>query len=666
MVDTKVGLYVDGAYHTSGNGAMFDLFDIERVEVLRGPQGTLYGRNTVGGAINIVTKRPTNEFGARLVGALGTYDQRDIRGTVNVPLLSETLLGRFAFARNLRGPFYDNDLPGGDDYEDKDSKGFRSALRWLPTGNLTVDYAFEWIKTDEHNPNFVLRTDCGSGCLDPTSALFGVPTSGLLPGFGVGVQNEAGDGQNDGDQFNRFTLWNHSVQADLELSQDVTLRSITGWRRQKWGGENDLDGTGFLMFHSGQSSFSRNFYEELQLLGNGFDGKLEYVLGGNWYEQEAHEENFSDQFIDCPACTGGFPSSQSSETVFDNYAIAGFGQATFHLTDRLSATGGMRYTTERKQARYDLCAGDPTRSAANRTGRVYEVCILAVAPAINDLTFHERFDGWSAMGRLAYDWTESIMTYATWARGYQAGGFNPRPAGGAALVPTTSPFDSEDIFSWEVGSKSRFFDNRLQANVAAYYNQMKDQQVTTFVPGGGTTTVVQNAGRSRIRGYELEFQAAPIDGLLLMFTHAWTNFDYAEFLAFNINTGVIEDVSDLRSRGHLPKRKYSGVVQYTFPATSFGELQLTGTFLREGPKNWLETRLQDAHTKSSTYTKYDARVDLRDAFGREGLRLSVIGKNITDRSYDCCQGIDFFFWQGGGFGDPVQYTFEVGYEFGGI
>jgi iron complex outermembrane receptor protein len=270
------------------------------------------------------------------------------------------------------------------------------------------------------------------------------------------------------------------------------------------------------------------------------------------------------------------------------------------------------------------------------------------------------------MARLAYDWTEDLMTYVTWSRGYQAGGFNPRPAGGAALAATTQPFESEDLFSWEVGTKSRFFDNRLQANIAAYYNQFKDQQVTTFVPAGGTTTVVQNAGRSRIRGYEIELQAAPLDGLLLMLSHAYTNFDYAEFLSFDIGTGTLVDVSDLRTRGHLPTRKYSGVAQYTFPAMSFGELRLTGTFVRESPKHWLETDFQDSNTISSTYTKYDARIDLLDAFGQEGLRLSAIGKNITDRSYKCCQGIDFFFWQAGGFGAPVQYMFEVGYEFGGI
>jgi iron complex outermembrane receptor protein len=668
LVDPKVGLYVDGAYNSQGHGSMFNLFDIERVEVLRGPQGTLYGRNTTGGAINIITRKPGPEFGYKASALVGSYGQLDVKGTLNVPLIGESLLGRFSFARTQHQPFYENKFPGGDDYDDNDAKGFRAALRWLTTEDLTVDYTFDWIDTDEHDPLFMLQTTCASACIQG----FVGPTQGLQAGLAtmpIYIRQHKGDTFNDGDMFNRFDIKGHAIDAQYELTQDVMLKSITTWRSVNWKGANDLDGTPFNLFHSGVDSKSHNFMEELQLIGSALDTKFEYVMGANWYQQIARDEAFSDQFIDCPNCTAGFPTSQTSGTDFNNYAYAGFGQFTYHLTDKLSATGGVRYTTERKRVEYDLCAGDPSRTTANQSGRVFENCVLAIAPTpaqLTDADFAARFNGWSPMARLAYDWTEALMTYVTWARGYQAGGFSPRPSG-AALALTTAPFDEENLFSWEAGMKARWFANQLETNIAGYYNKFKDQQITTFVPGSGTATVINNAGESRIRGYEIELTGAPnmIPGLLVKLTHDWTNAEFVEFIGVD-NFGNPADLADIRNFGHIPKRKYSGLVSYSFAPQDWGELVLTGTFAREGPKSWLGIPIQDAATKSSSYTRYDARIDLNNAFGMEGVRLSAIGKNLSDRNYDCCQGIDFGFWQAGGFGNPRQLQFEVGYEFGGI
>jgi iron complex outermembrane receptor protein len=273
------------------------------------------------------------------------------------------------------------------------------------------------------------------------------------------------------------------------------------------------------------------------------------------------------------------------------------------------------------------------------------------------------------MARAQYEWTQDIMTYVTWSRGYQSGGYNPRPGGStpAVVALTTRPFDEEDLFSWELGLKSRWFDDRLQLNAAGYYNEFQDQQVTTFVPGAGTTTAVANAGKSRLRGYELEIQAAPVEGLMIYVNHAWTKADYSEFIGTNpLNPAQQINFAGQRSYGHLPKRTWSGLVRYTLPPTDLGTLTLTGSFSRESQKNWLGIGLQDTKTKSQTYTKYDARIDLVDAFGMEGVSLGIVGKNLTDRKYRCCQGIDFFFWQGVGYGEPRQIFVELGYRFGEI
>jgi iron complex outermembrane receptor protein len=703
MVDSKVGFYIDGAYQGVGNGASFDLMDIERVEVLRGPQGTLYGRNTIAGAINVIPKKPTSEFGFKLKGSVGDFNRRELTGVVNFPIVAEKVMARLSFTRGLRDGFYSNDWePGDEEIDDKDVKGFRSALRLIPLENFTADYTFEWIERDEHSPLFVLRTSCASLCRTPGGPLFNVNTSTLIgftplpgvPPFATFQTNDNDDISVDGNRFARVKTWNHALNLSWNLTDNLTLKSVSGWRRGVFGGENDLDGSPYNLFHSGQHETFRNYLQEFILDGTAFEDRLDFVVGTNWYEAEHRGRNFSDQFISCPACTGFFPVSQSATTLYDGYAWATFGQATLHATDRLSLTGGVRWTKERKEASYELCTNDRTRTTFSLSGRDIDTCFAAFSfpfnvprlvrsahravPGISAVTGESaRFDGWSPMARVQYEWSDTQMTYLTWARGYQAGGF-PNRAGGntlAQIVATTSPFKEESLFSWELGYKSRWFDDRLQLNVAGYYNQFKDQQITTFLPGAGTTTIIENAGKSRIRGIEFEALASPFDGLTVMLTHAFTNFDYSEFIGADPTrdpTGVMkfnlakEASETTRHRAHLPKRKWSGLVQYAFPEMGVGQLTVSGNFLRESAKWWLETRRQDFKTKSSSYTIYGARIELREAFGVEGLSLAVVGENLTDRTYMCCQGIDFAFFQGQGYGYPRQVWFEMGYEFGGI
>jgi iron complex outermembrane receptor protein len=233
MVDTKVGLYIDGAYASNGNSAMFDLLDVERIEVLRGPQGTLYGRNTIGGAINIISKKPTNEFGFKLKGTVGEHNQREFRGTVNVPIVPETVLARFSFTRGLRDGFYRNLHSRGGDFDDKDVKGFRSALRVIPLESVTMDYTFDWLERDEHTPLFALRTDCASGCR--TNVTGGLSTGQLIAftnpngRYGSFKTNDNDDIFNDEDRFARVKSWNHAINiAWGSATTSRSSRSLVG------------------------------------------------------------------------------------------------------------------------------------------------------------------------------------------------------------------------------------------------------------------------------------------------------------------------------------------------------------------------------------------------------------------------------------------------------
>jgi iron complex outermembrane receptor protein len=709
MVEQTVGMYIDGAYSGTGNAALFSLLDIERIEVLRGPQGTLFGRNTIGGAINIISRKPQPEFGAKAKVALGTYDKREFYGTVNVPLIGEKLLGRFSFARILRDDFWRN-KGAGDDLDNRNRWAARSAIRWLPSEDWTVDWTFDWMDTNEHNNQWISTSDFGynantlvaSRPLDQTIAALGITYPASDPrsrGFRVYLDNEGDEAWDDGG-FQRWDVKNNAVNIAWDAAEHLQLKAITGWRRYRVGGQNDGDGSPFRLSELNFHRFHRNFLAELQAVGDWGDGRLNYTFGVNWFEQEASDDQASDVSLDVRST-----ASSSTLTHYDTYALGYFGQGTLGITEKLHLTAGLRYTNEKKSASYFACLNDRTRITST-AGRDVWNCIAAkpgqfanlnvgfnnglAGPeaSINVVTdakiksfgvpLETRFDSWTPMVRLNYDWTDELMTYLTWSKGYRSGGYSPR----IALAPGTSnpynpnrPFKEEKLFSWELGLKSQFWDNRVQFNAAGYYNQYEDQQVATFIP---PATFTQNAGKSRQRGYEFEVLTQPIEGLRILLTHAWVEVDFIEFgppsrgrtcLTGRRCAGVAPNqipVIDSKTNGpHVPKRKYSGFVEYTFPPQAWGTLSLNGSFLREGTKAWLDTRVQNAFTKSSSYTRYDAQARLEDAFGYEGLSLALVGKNLTNRNYICCQGIDFVTFQGYGFGDPREVWVEIGYEFGG-
>ena len=490
--------------------------------------------------------------------------------------------------------------------------------------------------------------------------------------YGEYARSDAGDIYNDEPIFNRLQSWNHSVQVAWDLTENLTLKSISGWRRYHLAGANDLDGSSFSLFHSGQTIDHRNFLQEFQLLGTAMEGRMDFVLGANWFDQEATADNYSDQFIEL------IPGiSNTTGTDLSTWAMAGFGQSTYYFTDQFSFTAGLRYTAERKEGAYRGCYNDGTRSRTDISGRDLDTCMAANYPdptadnfdantlTLDESATHVRFSGWSPMFRAQYEWNDDVMTYLTWSRGYQAGGYNPRPS--ASDDRTFKPYDEEDLYSWELGIKSRWFDNRLQFNAAGYYNDGQNYQITTFLPEAATVTLVENAGRVRVRGAEVEILAAPLDNVRLMLTYSWIKAGYSEFNVPDLaNPGSLLDISRTREWPHTPEHKVSGQVQYAFDPQDWGSLTFTAAFVRETERTWMATAAANTHILGKPYTKFDFRADLRDAFGHEGLSLAVVGKNIGDEEYKCCQGIDFGFWQGGGYGYPRQIYVELGYEFGGI
>jgi iron complex outermembrane receptor protein len=337
-----------------------------------------------------------------------------------------------------------------------------------------------------------------------------------------------------------------------------------------------------------------------------------------------------------------------------------------HVTDRLDLTGGLRYSMDRIEATRSLCNGNiPPQQNAR---------ICTTGDPANFLNDHrsERFNDWTPMGRAAYHWTDALMTYVSWSKGYHSGYYGNRPSDPSDL--SLDPVAEEKVFQWEAGWKTRFLDDRVQFNGAGFYTKAKDQQLTFFAPspGGGTATVLANAGQSRIRGWEMELQTVPIDGLDVRLTYGWVESDFVEFIALDTDPGsptfgTIANIADQNALSIQPKRTYSAIATYTFPESSIGTLIVTGSFAWRGAQSFILNRRQADLQDENSYGLFGARIALEDAFGYDGVALTLTGTNIADRLYRT-NGVTFPFgpaeWAGNTYGDPRHLLLEVSYDWG--
>jgi iron complex outermembrane receptor protein len=640
----KVGLYIDGNYIGTGNASNFDLLDIERIEVLKGPQGTLFGRNTIGGAVSVISQKPGPELGGSVKGTVGMHDERSLRGSLNVPLIEEKLFARIAVVRKLRGPFFENSVPGApDEYDDLDEVGARIALRWLATERITADWSFERIRHDSATPANQLVDVATFG---PNAASFGT----LAPW----IRRDNGNILANADRFYELDLWQSALTLTWDVFESMQVKSISGWRRYKQEYTGDSDGTPISVFAAFQDDDHNTFYQELQATGTILDGRLDYAIGATWFQEKLDSDSGNRPF---EFVFFGFANSRV-RTEGDNNALGLYSQLTAHLTDRLDATAGIRLSKERRWIERSRCGTVQLVKPEDCPNPPSATNFFGIEDTI-------RSDNWSPFFRLAYDWTDELMTYVSWTRGYSSGGFNVRYNN---ALTDLEPYEDETVSQWEVGIKSQWFDNRLRFNGSAYYSEYQDMQVASW---NGQTNFWANAGGARIRGWELDVTAVPIDGLRIGVVHGWTKADFTEFK--ECTPGSPPGCTPLeRSSFHrvpvTPRRTYGGFASYTFEPWAIGTLEVSMNFHRQSATGYLSRIDQYDATEGNRYTVYGARAGLYDAFGVTGLSVAVVGNNITDRSY-VDNGIDFrsvpdqprFTMQT--FGDPRHVVLEVGYEF---
>lgn len=652
-VDPGVGVYIDEIYIARTQSSSFDVFDVARVEVLRGPQGTLFGRNTIGGAISVVTQDPDNELGGRVQVTTGARNRIDVSAMITAPVSEHAGIRISAFTRNQdglgRNP--ERDVRFGT----IDTLGGRvTFLAELPAGldvRMSADYA-RGRGTPAHQ--ILLGFNPNSGITVPRPAFLGGPffRPGVSP---TGVPFPAGvDNDRSTDRFRNFTSapaqasfdnWGFAVRVSGDIADGITLRSITGYREYDEDQANDFDGTGFGMYDTTNRIGQRQLSQELQLAGEALDGRLTFLLGGYYFYEKIANEIRLCTGSNRPRLTPGCLASDNDINLTVE-SVAGFGNIGFNITDNLELIGGARITRETKTQTY-------VSILDNRDGLQSVLPPIAMPPpgtARTVLPFTRVSDTFEAFTpRLGLNWSPNrdMLVYASWARGFKSGGFTGRPSNQQIL-----PYDPETVETFEVGVKTEWLDRRLRVNLAAFTSDYQALQLLVFVPATGLFETA-NAGDARIRGVEAEVQAR-FGNLTLGGAVGYLDAEY---------TRVSPQVLGVTLDDRLPLTSdwtWSLSGQYDI-AVGSGELQLRADYSYRSTFSFQIEN--DPLEIEPGYGLLSARATY--VFPNDRLRVAIFGSNLTGERYftnrqDSRSGNGVAF---GGPGAPAEWGAEVTVRF---
>lgn len=529
--EAGVGTYVDGVYMSRSIGGVLDVLDIDRMEILRGPQGTLFGRNTIGGAINIVSAKPTDEFGGSGELELGSYSRQDLRGTLNIPLSDTVKIRLTASSKEEDGyvhsllvpqspatsPVPNNaGIPGSSssiDYGNEDRQAVRLMAAFDPHSDFTALLSMDGERVRENNAPAVLVGVTGGNnpALGPIVFFYNlVQAPGTkLPGFPnaqYSCANFCTGNPNTtyatGPNGTSINAWGSALTLSWHATPNLEVKSISAYHEEGGFFNRDADGSPIDLTQTSDYDYQhRQFSQEFQFNGTGLGDRLKYSTG-----VYSFLETGSDPLL--VTFPSSFGTLNIDEDRVDNNSVAAYAQGTFALTQQLSITAGGRYTRDHK-------IFDTDQTLTTGTSVLVGDAVFGGAPpgtqiplVPRDSRVNNAFTNKSPRLSIDYKLLQDTLVYASYNEGYKGGGFNLRYV---APVPAVVPFDSEKVRTWETGLKTEFLDRRVRANLALFTTDYSNMQLTEYQELGAPLTV--NAGNSRIRGGELELVAAPLEGL---------------------------------------------------------------------------------------------------------------------------------------------------------
>ncbi|WP_420137199.1 TonB-dependent receptor, partial [Sphingomonas sp.] len=494
--DPGVGVSVDDVYSARSIGGVMDAVDIDSVQVLRGPQGTLFGKNTIGGAVLINTAQPDlNTTSGRIEATTGSYDRIDVKGAINVPIVSDKVALRVS-AASLNRDGYVKRLFDGGTQGDRSAQMVRAKLRIRPVPELTIDLGADYTRARETSaPSDLLAVGNAPGITGiPFLANYNryvAPSRGIIAPNGQPTLNPSfitdspyetwAGGPNDND----LDLWGLQGTVAYDLG-GATLKSITAYRDMKAYFTRDGDNTPFVFRQTTNRDKQWQFSQELQLTGKLLDDRLSYVLGGYYFKEKASDIATADLAIGlwAPLAPPPFSPAVFIQNYTNNRSYAAYGQLDYEIVPRLSVTVGGRYTSDKK-----IFTSINTRQRDNVT--------------FVDVTKAATFKKFTPRLGLNYKASDDLLLYGSFSRGFKQGGFNGRPLDNAGEVTQYAP---ETLDTYEAGVKAQWLDGALTTNFAAFHSIYKDIQLTV---NQTPTNFVANAAKGKIDGFEFETVMRP-------------------------------------------------------------------------------------------------------------------------------------------------------------
>jgi iron complex outermembrane recepter protein len=667
--DPGIATFIDEVYQGRVSTALQDFVDVVAVEVLRGPQGTLFGRNAIGGVVHLKHAEPDlaeTYFGTSAL--MGDYGRFDVKAVGNLPV-SDTVALRVAAKSTNSDGFYKNRHPGGPDLNGQERITVLPSLKWTPSDDWDIVLRGEYNRTRDDSWANIPYNACPSDprttapftggndvVIDFIAGVFGDPEAAASY-CGREVSRRSFNVRHDQPigSFSNFDVWGITGQVNRHLDGLGTVTYIGNYRSVEEDVANDFDNTAYNIFHTQRIQDHYQFSHELRFASD-FSDRVKLVTGLYYFEQEYDMDQFTRGALIAPA-TEIFGNS-----VQLNQAWAAFGQVDWNLTDQLALTLGLRYSSEEKE--FEHCGvgfGDP----------VTRTCQLPGTTTSTLLTAKEKWTDTSPRIGANYFITDSVMAYASWAAGFRSGGFNGR----GNTASSIGPFDAENADNYEIGIKADLLDNRVRVNASAFFMKYEDRQRATIRPapgGAGQETVTDNVGSTENRGFELEVTALLTESLTANLTLGYLdakNKDWCSAVlgvtptadaptGFNQCGTAIEvltpgggsagflvpiDVSSLPPP-QSPEWQARVDLMYEFPLADTGNVTLVGTWMYSD-----EVSIVSAGLPAGTMNgivNYDGTFinPIRDASNifnasatwrsvNEDYRVSLFVKNVTNEIY---------------------------------
>lgn len=613
-----VGVYVDDVYFAASRGNILGLLDLSRIEVLRGPQGTLFGRNTIAGAIQYVTNDPKQEFGGYVSGDIGNLERADVEGAVNVPI-SDTFAVRVAAKYNSRDGYVHDDFADVNRGSEK-SWGVRVKTRWTPTDRLTIDLKGEYAHMETNGRAALVDLVNPNAQFVALGTAFGetrpLTDAYLSSNFHPGDYRSAGFNAPDFFKYRGYTL---QGIVKYDVSDDLTIKSITAknWSRSSLATDSDLTPLSFLALRE-PSNKTDTFTQELQLIGNAAEDKLHYTLGVYYYDEffgRVPGYGLTLGLVD----TGFVYGNPVAKTK----SLSGYGQVRYDVTDSLTASVGLRYS-------HDKVTG-------------YLDGVNNASPGV------VKFNDWSPHFGLDLKVTPDVMIYAKASKGFRAGGFTPALQFVGTYPGGNLPFDPETAWTYEAGLRLELLDRRLRINPTFFLTDWKDIQFNAIqVVGNSPVPITNNAGDARIKGFELETQFAATDRLTLsgslalldshytrvvpifhtIFPTGWTILAGPPFIAPN-SVAVVPDLTLQNELPQAPETKFTIGAKYTLPLAN--EAKLTANVNYSWTDRQKSAVMLTGAVEMPSYGLLNGRLEYTS--GDDLFSVAVYGRNLTNEYY---------------------------------